>query len=92
MLIKCSVNFHLPFILISSFTKAKAKVYNISSSSSALSLSEVMSAQVWSVLDFFASSVEINLSNRVLIALISFIMKFYLIFRVNFLYSKVVFH
>ena len=48
--------------------------------------------QARSVLDFFASSVEINLSNRVSIALISFIMKFYLIFRVNFLYSKVVFH
>ena len=35
-----------PFTLyFSSFTKAEAKVYNISSSSSSLSLSEVMSAQ-----------------------------------------------
>ena len=29
-------------------------------------------------------------TNRVLIALISFIVKFYLLFRINFLYSKVV--
>ena len=59
--------------------KIKAKVYNISSSSSSLSLSEVM-------------SVSAPLTNCVLIALISFIMKFYLLFRVNFLYSKIVFH
>ena len=51
-----------PFTLyFPSFTKAEAKVYNISSSSSSLSLSEVMSAQFCSVLNFFASSVEINL-------------------------------
>ena len=51
-----------PFTLyFSSFTKAKAKVYNISSSSSLMSLTEVMSAQFCSVLNFFASSVEINL-------------------------------
>ena len=43
-----------PFILyFSSLTKAKAEVYNISSSSSSLSLSEVMSAQFCSVLNFF---------------------------------------
>ena len=40
---------------------AKAKVYSISSLSSSLSLSEVMSAHFCSVLNFFASSVEINL-------------------------------
>ena len=60
-----NVNYKLsffPFILyFSSLTKAKAEVYNISSSSSSLSLSEVMSAQFCSVLNFFASSVEINL-------------------------------
>ena len=50
-----------------------------SSSSSSLSLSEVM-------------LVSSPLTNSVLITLISFIMKFYLLFRVNFLYSKVVFH
>ena len=72
-----------PFTLyFSSFTKARAKVFNISSSSSSLSLSEVMSI----------SSPLISATNCVLIALISFIMKFYLLFRVNFLYSKVVFH
>ena len=36
------------------------------------------------------SSPFISATNRVLIALISFIMNFYLLFRVNFLYSKVV--
>ena len=73
-------------LYFSSFTKAKAKVYKISSSSSSLSLSEVMSIssplisakidfksstesfsteyETWahgSVLNFLASSVEINL-------------------------------
>ena len=60
-----NINYKLSFfpftLYFSSFTKAKAKVYNISSSSSSLSLSEVMSAQFCSVLNFFASSVEINL-------------------------------
>ena len=36
--------------------------------------------------------VPVVTTNCVLIALISFIMKFYLLFRVNFLYSKVFFH
>ena len=36
--------------------------------------------------------VPVVTTNCVLIALISFVMKFYLLFRVNFLYSKVVFH
>ena len=47
-------------------------------------------------LNFLATGVEINLDQlsppTVLIALISFIVKFYLLFRVNFIYSKLVFY
>ena len=43
------------------FFLQKAKVYDISSSSSSMSLLDVMSAQFFTVLNFFASSVEINL-------------------------------
>ena len=42
--------------------------------------------------DFGQDRFPVVTTNCVLIALISFIMKFYLLFLVNFLYSKVVFH
>ena len=47
---------------------------------------EFFCAQCWN------KFVPIVTTNCVLIALISYIMKFYLYFRVNFLYSKAVFH
>jgi len=120
--IKYKLSFFPSTLYFSSFTKAKAKVYNISSWSLSLSLSEVMSISsplIWAKIDFnivnivfldrvwdlgtwlsfkflgiwcWNKFVPVVTTNCVVIALFSIIVKFYLLFRVNFIYSKLVSH
>ena len=85
-IVKIRVNFFLPIYPLFQFHLSQKLSFEF------IFIVVAVRSDVTSVMfsfGFFASSVEMNLSNYVSIALIFFIMKFYLPFRVNFLYSKV---
>ena len=92
-----NINYKLSFfpftLYFSPFTKAKAKVYNISSSSFTVVAVRSNVSSVLFSFEFFCMQcwnkfVPVVTTNCVLIALISFIMKLYLLFHVNFFIRK----